>query len=121
MDNQIGQNRWRPGCQPSAMGVSPRGRIPGRTGILDQIAGEMGATRHYVRDRRAVILIARTIGVEKIVEPLDTSRHRCNGLQANGNAVVGESEFGVEKVRLPTEIALFAPHVIEHEQATLPV
>ena len=46
-------------------------------------------------------------------------RHRAGRLQADGHSVVGECEFGAEKIRLSAEIPLLPPHVIERDKATL--
>jgi hypothetical protein len=71
-----------------------------------------------MRDGRAIIRVARTVAREKIIESRDTPRHCRNGLQTNGNPVIGEGEFGVGKIRLPAEIAVWPPHVIEHGETT---
>ena len=99
------------------------GRAPTRksAAMLDQIAREVRAARHHMRDGCAIILVARTVALEKIIEALDTLWHCRNGLQTDRNAVVRKGEFGVGKIRLPTEIALLAPHIIEYGEATFPL
>ena len=76
-------------------------RLPG----LDKLPGEIGSTRHHVRDGVPVVLVTRPVLNEELIEQMDALGPEVHGLQTQGNTIVGECKFHLSETRLPAEKA----------------
>src|SRR5215217_130071 len=86
----------------------------------NECARTMRSACHHPGDRLTVIFIPRVPVLKEGVETLDTLRPDACGLQAQGDAIVGEGELGLRQPRRTAEITRrFDPHCIQCCQRTL--
>jgi hypothetical protein len=67
-----------------------------------------------VGDGLPVILVVRSVMIEKGIQPQHPFRHCFYSLQANRDAVVGEGELDLGKIGLAAKISVLTPYPIEY-------